>query len=895
MAESSQLQDSTGAELVRPGVEQILESAAEGIYGLDRAGRVTFVNAAAERLTGWPRSEQLGRDAHELIHHSRADGSPYPHRDCPIHATLRDGKTRQRSDERFWRRDGSSFPVSLTCAPLNGPDGETGGVVVTFSDISVQREEQRYRSLIAASSDFVWRCDAEGQLLWISEAWLELTGFTGSQARGLGWLPAVHEEDRDAYLRNWERAIQHGDLFEYEYRLHCRDGSTRWLFDRAVPVRDPDGRILEWIGAGQDITERREAEAEMRRQRERYRTLVESTCAILWEGLPDSFQLTFVSAEAEALLGYPIERWTEEADFWERHVHPDDRERVVEHCRRARAELRPHEIDYRVLAADGRTVWVRDFVTVLAREGRPTKLVGVMVDITAGKETEEALEYVSGLQRHLVEIAGRLVAAGRHELDAAITEALRRLGQYCRVDRSYLLRFGPGFETLSATHVWNAPGIDPLEIRERPRAVTPEEMRRMERRELVHVPRVSDLGDEWIAEREVLEAQGVQSMILVPVVAGDAVEGYVGFDAVRRECTWHDEEIRLLRGLAEIIGATVQRNRAERARRQSESLLKIAGRAARVGGWTVDLQSRRATWSEGVCAIHGVPPGTAPTVEEALARYAPEWRERIRNAFEACAQDGRPYDEEAEIVTERGNRLWVREIGEAVRDAADRITQVRGALQDISEQRQARQDVQRLADRLRTTLESITDAFLTLDRDWRYTYINHEAERVMGRDRGELLGRELWSEYPDVIGTRLEHEYRRAMESNHSVTFEFHYPRFGGWFELHAYPSEEGLAVYFRDINERKQAQQEIEFLALYDPLTRLPNRRLLLDRLQHALVTSGRGRDHGAVLFLDLDHFKTLNDTLGHDVGDSLLQAVAGRLTECLRDGDTVARFGGD
>jgi diguanylate cyclase (GGDEF)-like protein len=98
-----------------------------------------------------------------------------------------------------------------------------------------------------------------------------------------------------------------------------------------------------------------------------------------------------------------------------------------------------------------------------------------------------------------------------------------------------------------------------------------------------------------------------------------------------------------------------------------------------------------------------------------------------------------------------------------------------------------------------------------------------------------------------------------------------------------------------QDVTARKIAEDEIERLAFYDPLTQLPNRRLLLDRLQHALASSARSGRNGALLFIDLDNFKTLNDTLGHDKGDLLLQQVAQRLATCVREGDTVARLGGD
>jgi diguanylate cyclase (GGDEF)-like protein/PAS domain S-box-containing protein len=119
------------------------------------------------------------------------------------------------------------------------------------------------------------------------------------------------------------------------------------------------------------------------------------------------------------------------------------------------------------------------------------------------------------------------------------------------------------------------------------------------------------------------------------------------------------------------------------------------------------------------------------------------------------------------------------------------------------------------------------------------------------------------------------------------------------WLTITAVHGEAGTITHyvgtFTDITQRKAAEAEIEYLAFFDPLSQLPNRRLLLDRLQHALSASARGGRQGALLFIDLDNFKTLNDSRGHDVGDLLLQQMARELLSCVREGDTVARLGGD
>ena len=203
---------------------------------------------------------------------------------------------------------------------------------------------------------------------------------------------------------------------------------------------------------------------------------------------------------------------------------------------------------------------------------------------------------------------------------------------------------------------------------------------------------------------------------------------------------------------------------------------------------------------------------------------------------------------------------------------------------------------QSLADALETacltaTLESISDAVLMLDHSWNIRYMNGNAERLLQVQRSEVMGKNVWAVFPEAVGGPYYRAYHQAVETNSAVAFEEHYPPLNLWTEIRAYPSAQGVTIYFRDISERKAIEAQIHNMAFYDKLTGLPNRQLLLDRAGHAL-SLGR---LGAMLFIDLDNFKTINDTRGHDKGDILLQMVGDRLNAAVRSCDTVARFGGD
>ena len=209
----------------------------------------------------------------------------------------------------------------------------------------------------------------------------------------------------------------------------------------------------------------------------------------------------------------------------------------------------------------------------------------------------------------------------------------------------------------------------------------------------------------------------------------------------------------------------------------------------------------------------------------------------------------------------------------------------------------------RLASDLTATLQAIPDLLFELDQEGRYLKVLSSRDMLLAAPKESLIGRTVKDVMPLEAAEVVLFALEMAKQNGNAYGIEFNLPLESGqhWFELSVAKKPvpvgevQRYIVLSRDITERKRASNEIHNLAFYDPLTSLPNRRLLHDKLHQAQAVSTRSNNFGAVLLLDLDHFKVINDTKGHDVGDLLLKMAGRRLRETVRDGDTVARLGGD
>lgn len=245
--------------------------------------------------------------------------------------------------------------------------------------------------------------------------------------------------------------------------------------------------------------------------------------------------------------------------------------------------------------------------------------------------------------------------------------------------------------------------------------------------------------------------------------------------------------------------------------------------------------------------------------------------------------------------TKSGRQIWWDVTVSPIHDCNGNASQLVVIARDVTIARQAFQEADLARRKLAMVLGSTTDNIVAVDHDWNLTYLNERAASLVGLDGALSVGSNMWEVYPDAVGSEFHQNYVRALETQNPVQFEGYLGELGIWLDVHAFPTVDGLSIFFRDVTETKRIRDELSYLAHYDALTGLPNRAMFVRRLSAAMEAATLGMPAMAVVYVDLDDFKAVNDTLGHDAGDTLLAATAKRLTAGLAGRGLAARIGGD
>ncbi|MCY1273989.1 PAS domain S-box protein [compost metagenome] len=595
-----------------------------------------------------------------------------------------------------------------------------------------------------------------------------------------------------------------------------------------------------------EMASRAALQEELRSSEQHYRGLVESLNAIAWEMRVDDYCYTYVSPHAERLLGYTLATWLEPG-FWRRTLHPDDSAWANAFCEAETLAGRDHSLDYRMIAADGRVLWVRDIITLIPH-GETQMMRGLMIDITEAKQTEQALR-----------LSEQKFASVFHNCPDIIVIARRTDGCLLAVNHTFEQQIGlKASDALGRTatdlDIWGIPGIGP------------ELLQRLQQGNPLHN-----------LEMPFRRASGETFTGLISAQAID-LDDTPALVVVVRDITQLKETQQLLQVSEEKFARAFHASPdGLLISRISDGLLLEANDGfSRITGYSLQEIADRSTLDLGLWAD--------PSEREHMIRV-------IRD-------QGSLHHFTATIRTKAG-QIRLCELSAQpipIGDDACMLTIAR----DVTERQQMQEKLLQAA----TVFECTAEGVMITDTEQRITAVNRAFSEITGYSESEALGQS-----PRLLASG-QHDSAFYAAMWHQLEREGHwqgeiwnrrkngdpYPE---WLTISAvrdrYDQVTHYVGVFADISPLKHAQARLDYQAHHDPLTGLPNRLLFESRLQLALADAANDHHQGAVLFIDLDRFKHINDSLGHPVGDLLLKGIACRLREQLRDIDTVARLGGD
>jgi PAS domain S-box-containing protein len=379
------------------------------ILSLDRSGNILCINQRGVQLSGYLESELRGANISErlLLPEDRASLDQILH-------DLTGGKAREY--EVRWRtKGGAVVHFDGVSVPRLSDSGEFLSTLCTLRDVTerkcaeekLRKSEEKYRGLIEISPDAIYVVDGNGICVLGNRAGAELAGIAEGELIGTPITNTYLPEERHLFLERLKK-LEANSTLRFERKFVRKNGE---IVPVEVSVSAIRGGYFQAIL--RDISERKRAEEALREAHQNYVTLVNSLDGIVWEADAQTFAFSFVSPQAERMLGYPLARWTTEPTFWKDHIHPDDRDWATTFCIDATLAKRPHDFEYRMVAADGRIVWLHDVVTVVVENDQPVRLRGVMLDITERKRAEEALKESEERYRVLVEFSPNSICVHR--------------------------------------------------------------------------------------------------------------------------------------------------------------------------------------------------------------------------------------------------------------------------------------------------------------------------------------------------------------------------------------------------------------------------------------------------------------------------------------------------
>ncbi|NEX18354.1 MAG: hypothetical protein C1943_17545 [Halochromatium sp.] len=607
----------------------------------------------------------------------------------------------------------------------------------------VSRSESLLQEAQAITHLGSWSLDyRSNQLTWTDETY-RLLGYASQAVPASldAFFAVVHPDDAAAVQTELAAAPERADgAYRIECRFRCADGIERRLLNQGRVSFDADGKPLTLTGTTLDVTHQRRIEADLRAQRQRYQLVIDNLEDLIirtdaqgrLEFVSPSFCRLFCRSESE-LIGQDARSYGRPSDPQTRH----------EFTKALQQPPYMHRAEHYVSTKQGWRwlQWVDR--AILDQAGEITGIVSLGRDITERKLAELDLIQREAIEAELLQLATAFVVQQDEKLAGLIDQVLEQMGSFTRSDRAYLFQFGPDEGRMSNTHEWIAPGVEPMisHLQDLPIDHFSATMQRLLVGQPVIVPRVAELDEDWAEEREILEFQGIQSVLLVPLMDAEQLTGFIGFDAVYATRDWLAAEVRFLQVVANLMVGAFARARIHQDLVQSQTRFDQVARQSRSVAWEVDVNGCYTYISPVIEDLLGYPPEALVGKRHFYELFPETQRENLKAAaFEYFLQH-KPFEDFLNPICHADGRLaWVNTNGFPILDDDGALQGYRGIDIDITARYQAEQQLRDSEARLSAIFNQAPIGIATADPEARLTLANQALANLLGYERTSLIG-----------------------------------------------------------------------------------------------------------------------------------------------------------
>ncbi|BAU54333.1 PAS domain S-box protein [Mucilaginibacter gotjawali] len=701
--------------------------------------------------------------------------------------------TNWEEEYRFRRANGEYAYVLEKAVVMRDANGVGKRMVGAIQDITRQKLEERQlkllESVVTNTTDSVIITEAEPvdlngpRILYVNEAFTKMTGFTAAEVIGRQTSLLHGAKTNKQQLMRMEQTLKFREICEFTVINYKKNGEKFWINFSVIPVYDETGKLTHRVEIGRDISEKKNAELQDGLLAEIRHIFIHN------QGLKDSMLKTLemlvfygnISLAEVWLIDEYKNKIFLEAQFFQNKKYKDFAQQTVKISGLARGEGLPG------ITWDTQTLqsWHHKKISTNVRRYKETADVGFKRVYSLPLFYNEKVIGTLALLMDKDELPAFGLTANFENFSKGFGAEIKR--KQLEDELNQIFQFTPDVLCIANTDGYflkvNPAMCAMLEYTEHDLLSWP----------LMETVHPLDREKVQTGICEVVETR-VSSFVECRHVTRTGKLKWLAWTASQA-----DEKGIIFCSAKDITG-----------KKEVEELLEKANNLARIGAWEVDLINNIIHWSDITREIHETDALFEPDLESAALFYVEGYdRRKINEIMKAAVIQGKSADEELKITTAKGKRKWVRVIIEA-EFSGGVCTRLYGSFQDIDDRKKAEIAAKLALEERNTILESIGDAFFAVNKNWMVTYWNNTAEKVLGKSKKETLNMDLWEVFADSIDSISYKMYHEAIETNRPVHFEDYYSPLLKWYEISAYPSIAGLSVYFKDITERKLAEQSI-------------------------------------------------------------------------------------